>query len=178
MKLNALRASFVAVAMSALAASCAPQATETETAQAPAQTIYLVRHAEKQKGDNPGLTDAGHERAQALKNKLQDEGVQYVHSSNYRRTLETAQPLAEAIGVDVRLYDPRDLESFADDLSAVPGVHLVVGHSNTTPQLAKILAGADTDYMPETEYNRFYTVTISPDGSATLDVSTFGAPSE
>ena len=177
MKPLALIASLVAIAFSILVTSCAPLTSQGNTAQTPEQVIYLVRHAEKQKGDNPGLTGAGHERAQALKVKLQDKGVQFVHSSNYRRTLETARPLADAIGADIRVYDPRDLDGFADELGALPGVHVVVGHSNTTPQLAKILSGADTTYMPETEYNRFYTVMISPDGASTLDVSTFGAPS-
>ena len=48
---------------------------------------------------------------------------------------------------------------------------LVVGHSNTAPDIAAALCGCAVAPMPETEYGRRMAVTFGPDGSATLDVS-------
>ncbi|MEM7460632.1 MAG: histidine phosphatase family protein [Pseudomonadota bacterium] len=61
------------------------------------------------------------------------ENLTQIHSTNYRRTLETAAPIAEQTGFEVALYDPRDLSGFADELRASKGVHLVVGHSIRPP---------------------------------------------
>lgn len=139
-------------------------------------TVYLVRHAEKQKGDNPGLTKAGEARAEALKNRLLDKNIRYIHSSDYRRTLQTAAPLADALGLEVQIYDPRDLLGISDTVTTIAGNHLIVGHSNTTPQLAAILSAQVMDEMPETEYDRFIEVRLSPNGDLEgLNVSRYGA---
>lgn len=141
--------------------------------------IYLVRHAEKQKGENPGLTASGHQRAQALKTRLVDQNITHIHSSNYRRTLETAAPLADALGLEVKLYDPRDLLGISETVTTTPGKHLIVGHSNTTPQLGAILSAQVMKEMPETEYDRFIEIKLKPDGTIqSFDVTTYGARSE
>lgn len=157
--------------------ACSPEnASETKSTDAEfTHTIYLVRHAEKQKGDNPGLTKAGKARALALKEKLQGESVEYIYSTNYRRTLETAGPLARHMNLIIRGYDPSDLESFARELTKNSGVYLVVGHSNTTPQLAEALGGGEAIYMPETEYDRFIEIKLGKDGKVLKSTSRFGA---
>ncbi|NNE56646.1 MAG: histidine phosphatase family protein [Hellea sp.] len=130
-----------------------------------AQTIYLVRHAEKTKEDNPGLTEAGKARAEALADRLEDKNITHIHSTKYRRTLATAQPLSERLGIEVALYDPRNLEGFSIDLKDIgSGNHLVVGHSNTTPELTSMLTWDDVEAMPETEYDRLLTVYLDEKG--------------
>lgn len=134
-------------------------------AQATAHQVFLVRHAEKQSGDNPSLTDAGEQRAETLAVLLSNEGITHIHSTDYKRTLETAAPLAARTGIEVTLYDPRDLAAFADELIATPGRHLVVGHSNTTPQLAEALGGEPGSEINEaSEYDRLYVITLSGSG--------------
>ena len=137
-----------------------------ETEIAP-HKVYLVRHAEKQAGEDPSLTAAGEARAAELADLLADQGLTQIHSTNYKRTLETAAPLAARIGLQVVLYDPRDLEGFADELRASVGVHLVVGHSNTTPQLAAALGGDPGSEIDEKgEYDRLYVIDLSSGESA------------
>ena len=81
-----------------------------------------------------------------------------------RRTGRAA-PLAARTGIEVTLYDPRDLAAFADELIATPGRHLVVGHSNTTPQLAEALGGEPGSEINEaSEYDRLYVITLSGSG--------------
>ena len=134
-------------------------------AQATEHQVFLVRHAEKQSGDNPSLTEAGERRAEMLAALLSDKGITHIHSTDYKRTLETAAPLAARTGLEVLLYDPRDLNAFADELASTHGVHLVVGHSNTTPQLAEALGGAPgSDIDEASEYDRLYVVTLRGSG--------------
>lgn len=144
--------------------AAAPDAPEVTT-PVYTQTIYLVRHAEKLKvKDDPGLTDAGHARAALMRDMLRDKGVTHIHSSDYLRTRDTAAPLAKALGMDVQIYDASNLPAIADKVRSMPGVHLVVGHSNTTPQLTALLTGDPEELMPETEYDRFTTVNLGADG--------------
>lgn len=127
-------------------------------------TVYLIRHAEKQKGDDPGLTEAGVARTQALVDRLQSKKISHIHSSDYRRTRDTAAPLANTLGLDVNIYDARDLLGIAETIQSQPGVHVVVGHSNTTPELAAILSGQIMDAMSEDEYDRLIEVRLNKDG--------------
>jgi len=162
-------------ALIVLSACKGPAPSEAET-KTDLSTYYLVRHAEKQKGDDPGLTEIGHARAKALRDKLAGKNITHIHSSDYKRTRLTAAPLAEALGLEVQIYDARDLLTTAETLKATPGAHLVVGHSNTTPQLAALVSGQIMESMPETEYNRFIEIRLNKDGSPErFDVSTFGA---
>ncbi|NIP19208.1 MAG: histidine phosphatase family protein [Xanthomonadales bacterium] len=123
--------------------------------------LYLVRHAEKTPDpDDPALTGAGALRAQRLAEGLAGQGIEAIWTSDYRRTRETAAPLAARLGLDPRLYDPRNLEELADRLRQAGRSALVVGHSNTTPQLAALLCACETAPMDESEYDRLLIVTI------------------
>ena len=93
------------------------------------------------------------------------------------RTRSTAAPLAEALGLKVRLYDPRDLEAFARRLKEEGGRHLVVGHSNTTPELVGLLGGEPGTAIDEAvEYGRLYVVVIDAGGRAGSMLLRYGRP--
>lgn len=135
-------------------------------------TVYLVRHAEKTaQADDPALTPAGEARARRFAEWMGGRGIQAVYASDYRRTRDTAAPVAQALGVAVETYDPRQLESLASHLRDRGETALVVGHSNTTPQLAALLCGCDAPGMDESVYDRIYVVTVTGD-HAWLDVLT------
>ena len=126
-------------------------------------TLYLVRHAEKAKGDDPELTEAGRQRADDLADlltaRLEEGDLSAIYSTEYRRTQQTAAPLAARSGSAVQSYDPRDLPGFAQQLSGQGGTVLIVGHSNTTPQLAEALGcGPQEPIVEATEYDRLYRV--------------------
>ncbi len=125
------------------------------SAQAGAATLYLVRHAEKEDGADPGLTAAGAQRAADLALLLRDAGIRHVFSSDFRRTRATAAPLAAALGLEVRCYDPGDLAGLAEQLKELQDNALVVGHSDTTPALVRRLGGT-AEPLPEWQYDRVY----------------------
>jgi len=152
-------------------------AADTETVTEPL-VVFLVRHGEKvDASSDPELSTAGHSRAAALADALRDARLEHVHSSDYTRTRDTAAPTAEALGLDVQLYDPRDLKMMAVHLVASGGRHLVVGHSNTTPALVELLGGeAGTKIDEPAEYDRLYIVTRGKDGTASSVLLRYGAP--
>lgn len=163
-----------------LASGCSPQQdaqTSTSADNFAATQIFLVRHAEKTTAKtDPALTQAGQGRAQRLANMLGDVGITHIHSSDYKRTRDTAAPLAEQLGLEVMIYDPRDLEGMAAKLKGMSGRHLVVGHSNTTPPLTELLGGeGGTPIVEATEYDRLYIVTPTANGEVTTTLLRFGA---
>ena len=140
--------------------------------------IFLVRHAEKTADKtDPGLTQAGKARALALAHRLGGEGITHIHSSDFIRTRDTAEPLAVKMGLEVEIYDPRDLPAIAAKLKATPGRHLVVGHSNTTPPLVELLGGdGGTPIVEAAEYDRLYIVTTKAGEPVKSYLTRYGAP--
>lgn len=147
-------------------------------AQAPNEStvIYLVRHAEKvDDSRDPSLSKPGLERALLLAQMLRDADLTHLHSTDLERTRDTANPIALQTGLEVKIYDPQHLTEFAGLLRATPGRHLVVGHSNTTPQLVRLLGGKSSE-IADDEYDRLYVLTIKPKGGATTVLVRFGNP--
>ncbi len=140
--------------------------------------IFLVRHAEKSDASSdPELSAAGRMRAAGLAGLLRDSSIQHVHSSDFIRTRDTAAPVASALGVEVDLYDPRNLPALVEQLRQAGGRHLVVGHSNTTPEVVELLGGEPGTEIDEPgEYDRLYVVTIGLHGEANTVLMRYGEP--
>lgn len=162
------------LAMSFLSSCAKPEDNST--------VVYLVRHAEKltgpDAGRNPELSIEGKARAAELATVLADKGIEHIHSSDYIRTKNTGAPLAKILGLEVEIYDPRDLPALAAHIKEQGGRHLVVGHSNTTAEGVVALGGEnDQPAIHEpTEYDRLYMVTISSDGHIKTALSRYGVP--
>ena len=123
-----------------------------------AADIYLVRHAEKLSGDDPGLSECGRQRAQWLASYFSSLPVTAVFTTPYQRTNETAAPVAQYHNLPVQEYNPRDLADFALSLAGREGDVLVVGHSNTTPQLVRLLSSGKVEDLDESQFDRLYRV--------------------
>lgn len=128
-----------------------------------ATTFILVRHAEKQKTEdrNPQLTEDGRLRANELSKVLSHFSFDKIYSSNYYRTISTAEPTSEKSGLDIEIYNPSELEAFKNRLLAEGGGQtiLIVGHSNTTPNLVNLITGKeDIGKIPEYQYDDLFVV--------------------
>lgn len=134
-------------------------------------TLYLVRHAQKQanQGRDPELTDAGIYRSEQLARWLEDKNVGKIWSSDYKRTRDTAGPLVSVLGLKLTLYDPGDLPALAGKLLGNRDNALIVGHSNTTPDLTRLLCECDISDMDESEYDLLFVVTVQR-GEATVEI--------
>ena len=130
-------------------------------------TLYLVRHAEKQQDSSrdPELTEPGRYRAGQLAKWLLDKNISDIWSSDYKRTRDTAKPLLSSLGLELNIYDPRNLTTLAEQLRTKAHMAFIVGHSNTTPELARLLCQCSIADMEESEYDRL--IVISVDGSKT-----------
>ena len=128
-------------------------------------TLYLVRHAEKQAdgSHDPALSEAGRSRSGQLATWFQANNIEDIWSSDYRRSRDTAAPLLSTLGLELRLYDPRDLPALVSELHEKHNNAVIVGHSNTTPELARLLCHCVISDMDETEYDRLIVVSINGD---------------
>ena len=88
------------------------------TAQAE-QVIYLIRHAEKVSGvEDPQLTAAGHQRAQAWARILRDTGIKTVYTSKKQRTQQTGAPVSRALNVPMVTISRKDVAGLVDRIRA------------------------------------------------------------
>jgi broad specificity phosphatase PhoE len=119
---------------------------------------YVVRHMQKAQGDDPSLTDEGRRNAEALAEMLADEGIVAVFATPTRRAMETGAPLAKRLGIAVTPYDARNPDSLVQSVAAAAGPVLVVGHSNTVPDLVARFGAARPAPMSEESYGTLFVV--------------------
>lgn len=130
------------------------------------QSIFVVRHAERadaapgasaMMNSDPDLSDAGKARAQSLASMLKDAKITAIYTTRYKRTRQTAQPLATALGLEVTVVDPRDVSGLAEKLKA-GGNALVVGHSNTVGTIIEALGVAEPVELSEADYDNLFVI--------------------
>jgi len=123
------------------------------------QQLYLVRHAEKaDSSKDPQLSVCGQAQAAALATLLQHVQLPMLYHSGYQRTQQTAAASLKA-GRSLQQYDAKNLPALAAQLSSSTTDALVVGHSNTTPQLATLLSKLAAPELGEQDYGRIYLLT-------------------
>jgi phosphohistidine phosphatase SixA len=181
------RRRFCQRAVGLLALACAtPQGAHVTSAATLGTTVVVVRHAEKSTDDprDPSLSAAGLQRAQDLSVALKGAGVTDVYVTQYKRTRQTAEPLAQASGISIveRPINATNSATYAQDLaheiltrSAGKSV-LVVGHSNTVPDIVKALSGGAVPPITDAEYDHIFVVTIPAAGSPRVIQLRFGRP--
>lgn len=149
-----------------------------------AQTVYIVRHAEKAvEGSDPGLTAAGEARARVLSRLMSGDRPDFIITSPLRRTILTAQPTAIERSLPIETIDFEGgveahvgrIAAQVRDLEADQTV-LIVGHSNTVPLIARALGYAEAADMPECEFDRMTVLHLMGE-EAQGQVTRYGAPS-
>jgi broad specificity phosphatase PhoE len=173
------------VAVLALACTL-PQPAPVVPANAAGTTIVVVRHAERSTDDprDPSLSVAGHDRARALSAVLRDARVTDIYTTQYKRTRQTAEPYARQSGITIfeRPISPANSATYARDLareilaSSAGKSVLVVGHSNTVPDIVGALSGTAIPAMTEAEYDHIFVVVIPVSGSPRVLQLRFGNP--
>ncbi|PHI20983.1 hypothetical protein CEQ90_04665 [Lewinellaceae bacterium SD302] len=150
--------------------SCDPtrRMTEQELADTEVSTFILVRHAEKDFGDDPNLVEIGRQRAELLKEMFTKLDLDAVYTTDTKRTVQTAEPTAEYHDLRLQYYSAFELNALATKLRSRHRGEtvLVVGHSNTTPALASILDKRN-EYprFSELDYKNLLVVTVPPKGA-------------
>ena len=138
-------------------------------------TIFLVRHAEKvDSSRDPELSLQGKARAIRLMELLSETGIDRIYSTDYIRTRDTAKPLAEKLDLFIESYRPFEEQLVETLTQKMDGKQiLVVGHSNTIPDLVNKLIDEEVyQQLADDAYSNLFVVTLI-DGKATHYVLTF-----
>lgn len=131
-------------------------------------TYFLVRHAEKDQSNpadkNPHLNADGFQRALQWSQVFKDLKIDSVYTTNYNRTIETANPTAASHHVKPILYDPTTI-NYAKFKEKTNGkTILIVGHSNTIPDFVNALIGQEKyPQIADTNNANLYIVSIIGD---------------
>lgn len=175
--MDTLRPLFILLLLLTLPGCQATADTDTDTDNA--ATVIVVRHAEKEAGDDPGLTVAGQARAERLRDLLAEVGVTALYGSQYRRTTDTLVPLAELLGLEVGVIpvDGKDPAAQAAECARLAredhagGVVAISGHSNTVAGIVAALGGKEMPALADSEYGHIFIVIPSGDTARVLDLS-------
>jgi broad specificity phosphatase PhoE len=139
-------------------------------------TVVLVRHAEKAPGavKDPPLDPAGERRAERLAQMFGEvKGLgrlDAIYVTDTRRTQQAAAALASRLGVRPTVLPAADVKRAARDVlnDHRGGRALIVGHSNTVPEIVRELSGMTAPPMTEDEYDTLYVVTVPSVGPASV----------
>jgi broad specificity phosphatase PhoE len=139
-------------------------------------TIVAVRHAEKALGtiDDPPLAPEGEQRSERLARIFGDgsgEGrLDAIYVTDTRRTQQTAAPLAARLHLVPVVLPAADISGAVTRILKEHrgGTVLVVGHSNTLPQLIRELSGKLIEPIPDDDYAEVYVLSVPRFGKTSL----------
>lgn len=178
--------SLILVAVCSLFAACSGDASAEGTDGARPTVYYVVRHAERDPGEDPPINDEGVLRAERLADALELAGVDEIVTTEFIRGQQTGQPLSERTGAPITVapFERETWPSFATDVAAwqrereVPGTtYLMIGHSggyNTT--LLDGLGAPAAGTLAES-YQDMVVLMRESDGSVRLSVLQYGGES-
>ena len=142
------------------------------------QVIFLVRHAEKaataapapgkMMADDPPLSAEGHARATRLAALLASADVKHIFTTEYLRARQTAAALSERTNVPVVMSAANDPDPLVQQVRKAAGNVLIVGHSNTLPDLLKRLGVTQAITIADSEYDNLFVVVRHGAGPPTL----------
>lgn len=154
------------------------------------QTVFLIRHAEREDEprQDPPLKKEGVVRSQELARLLGTADVKAIITSQFARTRQTAEALATKLGLTVNSIslksnpaNPRQIaeESTKEVVNKIferAGENvLVVGHSNSIPDVIKMLGGDVVPTIDERKFDDLFVVTVYSKGKAKVTHMKYGA---
>jgi phosphohistidine phosphatase SixA len=136
------------------------------------EAIFLIRHAERAEGDDPPITEAGRARAQQWADMLGGVGLAKVFTTEARRTRETGSIIAEALRIETEALPTGDNRALLD---VIEWDHeddrvLIVGHTETIPDLLSALGAFDLVEMPKDDFARLFVVMPGDSEPVILDM--------
>lgn len=180
------RLSARALLLAATLAVVTPGTIHAQSETAAPVTVIIVRHAERDNARDPRdppLDSIGRVRAEALAEAVRHAGVQAIYVTQYRRTRETAEPAARALGLTPQVIAAGSpvsahASTLARTLIEKHGgqVVLVVGHSNTVGPIARALGAPAPENLEDHEYEHLYIVTAGGTSPARFIPVRFGPP--
>jgi len=134
---------------------------------ASAQSVFVVRHAERadtsaggspMMASDPDLSETGKARAQSLAAALKDARITAIFTTEFKRTRQTAEPLAKALGLEITVVSARDMPALIEKVKGATGNVLVVGHSNTLADVIAKLGVTESVKLEDSDYDNLFVV--------------------
>ena len=153
-------------------------------------TVFLIRHAEREEEpkQDPPLSKDGIARSQALARLLSNAGIKAILTSQYNRTKQTGEPLATKLGLSLTPFSlklsPSNPRKIAEEsttevtnkiLEHAGQSVLVIGHSNSIPDVIKMLGGDVVPTIDERKFDDLYIVTVYAKGKAKVVQLKYGS---
>jgi broad specificity phosphatase PhoE len=136
-------------------------------------TIVLVRHAERADagmaappGADPDLSPEGRTRASSLARVLAEANITAIFTTELKRTQQTAAPLAQVLKLSTTTVASANIAGLIDQIKLTTGNVLVVGHSNTLPEIIKRLGVTTAVTVRDDQFDDLFVVTTSTGGAA------------
>src|ERR1051325_2714216 len=126
--------------------------------------VVVVRHAERATNDpkDPDITVGGRARADSLARILKDAQIRAIFATEFKRTQETAAPLAKVTGITPTLVPGKDITALVFKVRGLNGNALVVAHGNTIPDIIKAFGIDASIEIPDNDYTDLFVVVLSP----------------
>lgn len=156
-------------------------ASSINQAVADTRLIVLVRHAEKinLQIDDPQLSPQGEMRAVALITALNRTPLSQLIATQYQRTQQTLSPMSNVRHLPVTIVPAQKpieehIQQIVEQVYAVKGNSLIVGHSNTIPLIIKALGGPEISAINEDDYSQLFLLSIGESQAASLIATRYG----
>jgi broad specificity phosphatase PhoE len=111
---------------------------------------------------DPDLSEAGRARAESLALALKDAHITAIYATEFKRTQQTAAPLAKALGLTVKIVTSKStadlIKQLIKQLGAAKSNVLVVGHSNSVPDVIKGLGVTTPVTIGDDEFDNMFLV--------------------
>ena len=138
---------------------------DTKNVEPIVSTFYFIRHAEKDRTDpenpDPELNQDGLNRAIRWAEIFDPIPMDVIYSTNYERTSMTAAPTSVKKNIDIKYYDPNEVDIEEFKLINEGKNVLIVGHSNTTPEFVNKMIGFEKyDDMDDSDNSSLFIVRV------------------
>jgi broad specificity phosphatase PhoE len=135
------------------------------------RTVVVVRHADKiDDTDDAVLSPTGEDQAKRLAHVLKDVGINAIYTTQFKRTIQTAAPLADLLKLKLLAYEQRDVDGVVKDIQQKhpKDVVMVVGHRSTVPKILTQFGASEPVALESSEYDSLFILTLPPGQSPTL----------
>jgi broad specificity phosphatase PhoE len=141
------------------------------------EAIFVVRHTDPppilsfdEILDETPLSETGQQRAKMLAERLKYAGISAIYATKTVRTVQTAEPLAKILGLEIRVRPSKDVHGLVGLLrSDHPGDRvLIVGHWSTIPLIMKALGYPQEITIGRSEYDNLFLVIPRSDQAPTV----------
>ena len=172
--MNSVKSICIILALAFIGCSSLNRTSNFEDFQCYPESVYLFRHAEKQiiKGEkNPELTRDGFARSDQLAEVLKDVQNGIIYSSEFKRTQQTVNPLANVWNTNVKIHTAHDPEGQIERALSHCGKTVIIsGHSNTLPNLIGLFGIVDEITISDDQYGDLFQIQWK-DGKPVLTVT-------